>query len=67
MVAVSSSGTGVVGGRLNENLNSYEVRWVNKLGKQRKISVSIKKHGKKNAFSRACLIRQEKELERLEV
>ena len=66
MVTVSNSGTGVVGVRLNEELNRYEVSWVNKLGKQGKTSVSIKKHGKKNAFNRACSIRQDKERERLE-
>lgn len=66
IVTVSSSGTGVVGVRLNEKLNRYEVSWVNKLGKQGKTSVSIKKHGKKSAFNRACVIRQEKERDRLE-
>jgi hypothetical protein len=66
MVTVSNSGTGVVGVRLNEELNRYEVSWVNKLGKQGKTSVSIKKHGKKNALNRACSIRQDKERERLE-
>ncbi|MFT5730741.1 MAG: hypothetical protein ACI8PB_004930 [Desulforhopalus sp.] len=67
MVTITKSGTGVVGVRLNENLSRYEVSWVNKLGKQGKTSVSIKKHGKKNAFTRACSIRQEKERERLEL
>lgn len=67
MVTVSNSGTGVVGVRLNEELNRYEVSWVNKLGKQGKTSVSIKKHGKENAFIRACSIRQDKERERLEL
>jgi hypothetical protein len=67
IVTVSNSGTGVVGVRLNEQLGRYEVSWVNKLGKQGKTSVSIKKHGKKGAFNRACSIRQEKELERLEI
>ena len=67
MVTITKSGTGVVGVRLNENLSLYELSWVNKLGKQGKTSVSIKKHGKKNAFTRACSIRQEKERERLEL
>ncbi len=67
MVTITKSGTGVVGVRLNEKLCRYEVSWVNKLGKQGKTSVSIKKHGKKNALNRACSIRQEKERERLEV
>lgn len=66
MVTVSNSRTGVVGVRLNEKLNRYEVSWVNKLGKQGKTSVSIKKHGKKNALNRACSIRRDKERERLE-
>jgi hypothetical protein len=34
-------------------------------GKQGKTSVSIAKHGKKKAFSRACSIRREKENSRL--
>ena len=67
MVTITKSGTGVVGVRLNEKLSRYEVSWVNNLGKQGKTSVSIKKHGKKNAFNRACSIRQEKERKRLEV
>jgi hypothetical protein len=67
MVTVSNSGTGVVGVRLNEKLNRYEVSWVGHLGKQGKTSVSIAKHGKKTAFARACAIRQEKEGVRLKV
>ncbi len=66
MVTVSNSGTGVVGVRLNEKLNRYEVSWVTRQGKQGKTSVSIAKHGKKDAFSRACTIRQGKEKARLE-
>ena len=65
MVTVSNSGTGVVGVRLNEKLNRYEVSWVNDQGKQGKTSVSIAKHGKKKAFLRACAIRSEKENARL--
>lgn len=66
MVTMTRSGTGVVGVRLNEKLGRYEVSWVTCQGKQGKTSVSIKKHGKKNAFAKACVIRQEKERERLE-
>ena len=65
MVTVSNSGTGVVGVRLNEKFNRYEVSWVTDQGKQGKTSVSISKHGKKKAFSRACAIRREKENARL--
>ena len=66
MVIVSNSGTGVVGVRLNDKLNRYEVSWVTHQGKQGKTSVSIAKHGKKAAFTRACVIRTEKEKARLE-
>ncbi|MBU1140172.1 MAG: AP2 domain-containing protein [Proteobacteria bacterium] len=65
LVTVSNSGTGVVGVRLNEKFNRYEVSWVTTFGKQGKTSVSIRKHGKENAFIRACKIRQEKESARL--
>jgi hypothetical protein len=65
MVTVSSSGTGVVGVRLNNMLNRYEVSWVTDQGKQGKTSVSIAKHGKKKAFSMACSFRREKENARL--
>lgn len=66
VVTVSSSGTGVVGVRLNEKLNRYEVSWVTPVGKQGKTSVSITRHGKKVAFEKACSIRKEKEQERLQ-
>jgi len=66
MVTVSNSGTGVVGVRLNDKLNRYEVSWVTLQGKQGKTSVSIAKHGKKEAFKRACAIRLEREKLRLE-
>ena len=66
IVTVSNSGTGVVGVRLNDKLNRYEVSWVTLQGKQGKTSVSITKHGKKEAFKRACAIRQEREKVRLE-
>lgn len=65
IVTVSNSKTGVVGVRLNEKLNRYEVSWVTSEGKQGKTSVSIIKHGKKNAFGIACKIRKEKENARL--
>lgn len=65
MVTVSNSGTGVVGVRLNAKLNRYEVSWVTDNGKQGKTSVSITKHGKKDAFHKACQIRKKKESERL--
>lgn len=65
MVTVSNSGTGIVGVRLNEKLNRYEVSWVTDQGKQGKTSVSIAKHGKKKAFLRACSIRHKKENARL--
>lgn len=65
LVTVSNSGTGVVGVRLNEKFNRYEVSWVTTIGKQGKTSVSIRKHGKENAFIKACKIRQEKERARL--
>jgi hypothetical protein len=66
MVTKTSSGTGVVGVRLNGKLNRYEVSWVTHQGKQGKTSVSINKHGEKKAFLKACEIRQEKEKQRLE-
>ena len=66
IVTVSNTTTGVVGVRLNEKLNRYEVSWVNATGKQGKTSVSIRKHGKEAAFKRACEIRQQKESERLQ-
>ena len=66
MVTVSNSVTGVVGVRLNDKLNRYEVSWVTEHGKQGKTSVSIRKHGKREALKRACSIRQEKESARLE-
>lgn len=65
LVTVSNSGTGVVGVRLNTKFNRYEVSWVTTKGKQGKTSVSIRKHGKENAFIKACKIRQEKESVRL--
>jgi hypothetical protein len=65
IVTVSNSKTGVVGVRLNEKLNRYEVSWVTGTGKQGKTSVSIRKHGKEKAFAAACKIRQARETERL--
>jgi hypothetical protein len=65
-VTVSNSGTGMVGVRLNQKLNRYEVSWVTPQGNQGKTSVSITKHGKKNALAKAIAIRKEKEKFRLE-
>ncbi len=65
IVTVSNSGTGVVGVRLNEKFNRYEVSWVTVEGKQGKTSVSVRKHGKEGAFVKACAIRHEKEKLRL--
>lgn len=65
LVTVSHSGTGVVGVRFNDKFNRYEVSWVTPDGKQGKTSVSVRKHGKKGAFVKACAIRQERENERL--
>jgi hypothetical protein len=65
IVTVSNTQTGVVGVRLNDVLNRYEVSWVKPDGKQGKTSVSIRKHGRKAAFSKACEIRKQKETERL--
>jgi hypothetical protein len=66
LVTVSKSGTGMLGVRLNEKMNRYEVSWVTPQGKQGKTSVSITKHGKKNALAKAIVIRKEKEKARLE-
>jgi hypothetical protein len=65
IVTVSNSKTGVVGVRLNEKLNRYEVSWVTASGKQGKTSVSIRRHGKDAAFEVACNIRKAKEDARL--
>ena len=65
IVSVGRTNTGVLGVRLNEKLNRYEVSWVTPEGKQSKTSVSIRKHGKEAAFKKACEIRQIKESERL--
>ncbi len=65
IVTVSNSKTGVVGVRLNSKLNRYEVSWVTIEGKQGKTSVSIRRHGQKKAFEKACQIRKVKEAERL--
>ena len=53
IVTVSNTKTGVVGVRLNEKLNRYEVSWVNQEGKQGKTSISIRKHGKEKSFELA--------------
>lgn len=65
IVTVSNTSTGVVGVRLNKEMNRYEVSWLTPQGKQGKTSVSILRHGKKRAFQIACEKRKEKESERL--
>jgi len=65
IVTASTKNAGVVGVRLNEKLNKYEVSWVTLQGKHGKTSVSISKHGKEKAFQIACERRKEKEAERL--
>ena len=65
IVTASTKNAGVVGVRLNEKLNKYEVSWVTLQGKHGKTSVSIAKHGKEKAFQIACERRKEKEKERL--
>ena len=65
IVTVSGTKTGVVGVRLNEKLNRYEVSWVMPSGKQGKTSVAVNKHGQAKAFEVACAIREEKNRERL--
>jgi hypothetical protein len=65
IVTKSCTVTGVVGVRLDEKFNCYFVGWVNPEGKPGKTSVSIKKYGKVEAFKKACLIRKEREAERL--
>lgn len=65
IVTVSNTKTGVIGVRLNEKLNRYEVSWVDKNGKPGKTTVSISKHGKEKAFQIAYEKRQQKERERL--
>lgn len=68
VVTKSSTGTGVVGVRLDEKRgNCYFVSWVTVDGKAGKTSVSIRKHGKAAAFKLACQIRIKKEAERLGV
>lgn len=65
IVTFANSGTGVVGVRLNEKYNRYEICWVTPEGRQGKTSVSIRKYGKEAAFIKACTIRHQKEKERL--
>lgn len=65
IVTRSNTNAGVVGVRLNEKLNRYEVSWVTIQGKQGKTTVSILRHGKEKAFKIACERRKEKEAERL--
>lgn len=64
-MTVTHPSTSVVGVRLNEMLNHYEVTWVTPSGRPGKTSVSIRKHGQEKAFERACQIREKKEAARL--
>ena len=65
IVSVANTPSGIVGVRLNEKLNRYEVSWVRPDGRQAKTSVSIKKHGKKAALELAIQKRKEEENKRL--
>lgn len=65
IVTRSKTNTGVIGVRLNEKLNRYEVSWVTHQGKHGKTTVSTMKHGKEKAFKIACEIRQNHETQRL--
>ena len=65
VASVKNLRTGVVGVRLDNVRNLYKVTWVKPDGKKGSTTVSIRKHGKKAAFSRACKIREEKNAERL--
>lgn len=65
IVTVSNTPTGIVGVRLDEKLQRYDVSWIKPGGGQGKTSVSIKKHGKEIAFKLAIQKREEKENERL--
>jgi len=65
VVTHSNKSTGVVGVRLNQIRNRYDVSWVTADGKNNKTSVSIGKYGQKAAFKRACKIREEKNAQRL--
>lgn len=67
IVTMSKTNAGIVGVRLNEKLNRYEVSWVTLQGKQGKTTVSILRHGKEKAFKIACERRQEKDAERLQI
>ena len=58
MVTLTNSKSGVVGVRLNEKQNRLDVSWVTQQGKQGKTTVSITKHGKKEALARAIAIRR---------
>lgn len=65
IVTTGRTNVGVVGVRLNEKLNRYEVSWVSQHGKHGKTSVSINRHGREVALRIACEKRKEKEAERL--
>jgi hypothetical protein len=59
-VKVSGSDTGVVGVSLNRRMSWYEVSWMTEQGKKGGTSVSIARHGKREAFFKACSIRRER-------
>ncbi|MBU1059083.1 MAG: AP2 domain-containing protein [Proteobacteria bacterium] len=65
-VPSSKSGTGVVGVNFSKASNRYVVSWVNPEGQQKNTSFSVRKYGKEAAFIKACLLRQEKDQERLQ-
>jgi hypothetical protein len=58
IVTVARNNTGIVGIRLNEKMERYEVSWVNPDGKQGKTTVSIKKRGKAAALKLAVQKRE---------
>ena len=64
IVLVASNNTGIVGVRLNTNMNRYDVSWVTSNGKAGKTSVSTRRHGAKQALKMACDIRTQKNNER---
>ena len=65
IVTVSNTPTGIVGVRLNEELQRYEISWVRPDGSQGKTSVSITKHGKKEALKLAIQKREEENSKKL--
>ena len=64
-VGIANNNTGVVGVRLDEKKNVYQVSWYDKTGKPGNTKISIRAHGKAKAFKIACAIRKQKEEDRL--